>query len=79
LSIPFPRGWGSDNDKKQYSRGRIAPFPDTRGFASLFTVSSLLWSKPQNNISKMLNQNDNENKTYGAINVPFIEWGMASE
>jgi hypothetical protein len=35
------------------------------------------WPKPQNNISKHLNRNDNENKMYSAIDVPFIEWGMA--
>jgi hypothetical protein len=35
------------------------------------------WPKPQNDISKHLNRNANENKMYSA-NVPFIGWGMAS-
>ena len=33
------------------------------------------WPKPQNNISKHLNQNDNENKMYSAIDVPFHRIG----
>jgi hypothetical protein len=44
----------------------------------LYAANYVTWPKPQNNISKQLNRNGNENKMYSAIDVPFIEWGTAS-
>jgi hypothetical protein len=43
---------------------------------SLCLLQYVTWPKPQNSISKHLNRNDNENKMYSAIDVPFIEWGI---
>lgn len=43
-----------------------------------YVADYVTWPKPQNNISKQLDRNDNEDKMYSEIDVSFIEWGTAS-
>jgi hypothetical protein len=66
--------------KSQFNRIFLASHrPQSPDYLTIFYVTNYVtWLKLQNNISKQLNRNDNENKMYSAIDVPFIEWGTAS-